>query len=126
MGATTFIRSQNCYQVGLLLDQWEYPFWVLLQQTNKMPVHISHVGVVNNSAAKSEPGSSEGLVCAVVSVDYQAYEPTSKSGPSLAAWMDGPVKVLLTNTIAVSNPQKVDEVGSKEAAAYSPALYSGK
>ena len=95
--ATAFIRSQKCSQVGLLLDDWEYPLWVLLRGDNNIGVRITHVGVANNSAAKDESGSIDPFsVCAFVCVFCEHNKEAAMEARSYnPAWMAGPAEVLL-------------------------------
>jgi hypothetical protein len=95
--ATDFIRSQKCSQVGLLLDDWEYPLWVLLRGNNNIGVRLTHVGVANNSVAKRESGSIDPLsVCAIVCVFCEHNTEAAIEARSYnPAWMAGPAEVLL-------------------------------
>jgi hypothetical protein len=95
--ATDFIRPQKCSQVGLLLDDWEYPLWVLLRRNNNIGVRITYVGVANNSAAKYESGPIDPFsACAIVSVYCEQNKEAAIEARSYnPAWMAGPVKVLL-------------------------------
>jgi hypothetical protein len=51
IGATSFIRSSGCNQVGLMLgwDDYEYPLWALLPQAREGG-RMEHVGVTNSSS----------------------------------------------------------------------------
>lgn len=54
MEAVQFIKSKGCSDVGIILgeDDWEYPFFVLLQKDNTRVFRIEHVNVSNISAIK--------------------------------------------------------------------------
>jgi 4-amino-4-deoxy-L-arabinose transferase-like glycosyltransferase len=99
--ATDFIRSQKCSRIGLLRlpNDWEYPLWVLLRGNNNIGMHITNVGVANNSAAKYESGCSDPFaVCAIISGPYKPNKEAAaaiKAGSCKPAWMAGPVNVLL-------------------------------
>jgi hypothetical protein len=51
INAVNFIQSRQCYQLGLYLDKddFEYPLWILLQNSDK-PVNIQHINPANTSA----------------------------------------------------------------------------
>ena len=44
-GAADFVRSQHCSDVGIQMTDWEYPLWVVLQETVKDRVRLEHVGI---------------------------------------------------------------------------------
>jgi len=54
--ATQYIKSLNCRDVGLLLneDNWEYPFWVFLNNDPKIKYRLESVNVRNSSAPRPE------------------------------------------------------------------------
>ena len=62
---THLIVQQQCDHVGLILpvNAWEYPFWVLLQQSSTLPTRMEAVDVGNESAALQ---SAEFEPCAVI------------------------------------------------------------
>jgi len=51
IGATQFLSNTQCSDVGLILpvDNYEYPFWVLLGEPDGRAVRIEHVNVTNIS-----------------------------------------------------------------------------
>jgi 4-amino-4-deoxy-L-arabinose transferase-like glycosyltransferase len=108
--ATDFIRSQKCSQVGLLLDDWEYPLWVLLRGNNNTGVKIAYVDVANNSAAKYESKSIDPFsASAIVSVYCEHSKEAAMEARSYnPAWMAGPVKVLLKPRIVALDCPEVD------------------
>jgi len=54
MGAVQFIKSKGCLDIGIILDEddWEYPFFVLLQKNTTHMFRIEHVDVNNISSVK--------------------------------------------------------------------------
>lgn len=49
--ASELLKSQECSDIGLVLvNSFEYPLWVLLQQDNKKHFHFQHIAVNNISA----------------------------------------------------------------------------
>jgi hypothetical protein len=72
LGATRFLRSVNCHNVGLVIgaDHWEYPFWILLGN-GRQPIRLEHVRVKDPSSRISYPrGAFE--PCAVLSNEIRA------------------------------------------------------
>ena len=68
---TSILNSQTCSNIGLALgiDDWEYPLWVLLQNSKK-PYRIEQVDVKNLSAKKSQVYPHNNFVpCAIMSVE---------------------------------------------------------
>lgn len=68
--AVDFVRSQKCSDVGLYMggDDWEYPFWALLQSDHRQKTRIRHLGVKNISAVKSATDAPF-TPCAIISVN---------------------------------------------------------
>jgi hypothetical protein len=54
VGAVQFIKSKGCLDIGIILDEddWEYPFFVLLQKNTTHMFRIEHVDVNNISSVK--------------------------------------------------------------------------
>ncbi|MEH2279192.1 MAG: glycosyltransferase family 39 protein [Nostoc sp.] len=54
--AVEFLNTKSCSKIGLVLanDPWEYPFWVLMQQTKGKDFHIEHINVTNISVVKEK------------------------------------------------------------------------
>jgi hypothetical protein len=79
MGAAHFLKSQGaCSHIGLILrhtdfeiiDDWEYPFWVLLQGKENEGIRLEHVNVKNASAKKSKMHPFNVFTpCAIISLD---------------------------------------------------------
>jgi len=95
--ATEQIRLTGCRQVGLALgsNDWEYPFWILLDDQDRKPGWIGHVGVMNDSAVtRRDSGTGATESCAVIALD-------SADGFALASlekvyrkkWREAPVTV---------------------------------
>jgi len=65
--------TPQCKQVGLYLDanDWEYPFWVLLQRDIGKDVRIESVNVENVSAREYSQ-FPEFSPCAILAISYQA------------------------------------------------------
>lgn len=53
--STRFVLKAQCSDIGLVvgIDDWEYPFWVLLQENYNRTIRIEHVNVENISQIKS-------------------------------------------------------------------------
>lgn len=68
--AIQLLPEPECKQIGLYLDldSWEYPFWILLQQSLGKDVHIEAVNVENVSAEKYHD-FPEFTPCAVLSIN---------------------------------------------------------
>ncbi|MGZ5001492.1 MAG: hypothetical protein ACXV7F_14470, partial [Methylomonas sp.] len=68
--AASLISNEHCRQIGLYLDfdDWEYPFWAMLQQDLGKDVRIEAVNVENVSARKYKE-FPEFTPCAVLAVN---------------------------------------------------------
>lgn len=55
ISSAQFVLKSQCSDVGLVLgiNDWEYPFWVLLHENDKRTIRIEHVNVANISQMKS-------------------------------------------------------------------------
>lgn len=55
ISSAQFILKSQCTDIGLMLgiDDWEYPFWILLRENAKRTIRIEHVNVANISQVKS-------------------------------------------------------------------------
>ena len=64
-----FLKSQ-CSNIGLVMggDDWEYPFWVLLQENTKRPIRIEHVSIENISAKYNKYPFKAFTPCVVIIV----------------------------------------------------------
>lgn len=70
--ASNFIRDRGCSAVGLSLggDDWEYPFWVMIQEDGRMNVRIEHVQVQTQSTVLSRlPWFDSFRPCVIISLD---------------------------------------------------------
>jgi len=68
--ATRFINAQKYHHIGLSFggDQWEYPFWVLLQKNTSPSVRIEHIDVQNISNVISRaPFTPDATICIMCS-----------------------------------------------------------
>jgi 4-amino-4-deoxy-L-arabinose transferase-like glycosyltransferase len=97
IGATNFVRSLGCSEVGLLLGwaDWEYPFWVLLPETGLGRVRLEHVGVENGSRRFpiSPPRFSP---CAILVTSIRVSDPLLLGERTyVPAWSGGGVTVLV-------------------------------
>jgi 4-amino-4-deoxy-L-arabinose transferase-like glycosyltransferase len=92
--AVQWVETQKCPAVGLDLGEYgvEYPFWVLLQKTNRERIWIEHVNVRNISTAKFRSNSSP---CAVISARWEGDEAISGGTTYTKAWSSGPVQVFI-------------------------------
>jgi hypothetical protein len=76
LAAANFVQSTNCNQIGFSFEDdptgriWEYPFWVLLENTNGKTKTMQHLRADNVSKLKlqQEPYKSY-QPCAVITVD---------------------------------------------------------
>ena len=95
--AADFVISQKCREVGLTMggNDWEYPFWVLLQSDNVRKTRIEHLNVKNISAIKSVPDDLF-TPCAIISVDSgQGGEIIHKGHGYTSGWSMEPVRVFV-------------------------------
>ncbi|XWK88880.1 MAG: hypothetical protein U7127_02110 [Phormidium sp.] len=52
-GASEFLKSQGCYDIGMvMINSFEYPLWIILEQDKKKVFHYQHIAVDNISANK--------------------------------------------------------------------------
>ncbi len=95
--AADFVKSQKCLDVGLHMggDDWEYPFWVLLQSDHGRKARIEHLGVRNVSAVKSSEYSTF-TPCAVISLNAAHGEKHIHAGNVYTlGWYMEPVSVFI-------------------------------
>jgi hypothetical protein len=93
--AAKFIKSQGCTEVGLSIggNDWEYPFWVLLDRDKKESVRIEHVDVTNISN-KASHSIKKFTPCAIIytnTTDLQ--NKVSSDGNYSRKWFADPVSV---------------------------------
>lgn len=72
IAATDFLKSQKCPDIGLLLrgNDFEYPFWVLLQRNSDQRFHIENINVKNRSKIKYNVYPFNNFSpCVIVSLD---------------------------------------------------------
>ncbi len=72
--AINFIKSKECYSGGLLMseDSWEYPFWVIANNSSKQLFNFEHINVKNLSSVKYR--DRKFIPCAIISVDAEDRE----------------------------------------------------
>ena len=104
IGATNFLKSQKCSKVGLSIraDDWEYPFWVLLEKDNTQEIHIEHINVKNISSVKSREYPYKNFIpCAIISIKPQnnqektGEEIVTQQGTYVQEWSAKPVSVFM-------------------------------
>lgn len=101
--AANFVEEQKCKNIGLSLrpDAWEYPLWILLNNTNKQYVRIEHINVKNISVVKSSAYPFRNFIpCAIISVEPGQNQKISiKEGIYVRAWQSvespEPIQVFL-------------------------------
>jgi hypothetical protein len=115
VGATQFIKAHGCSQVGLLAgswNDWEYPWWVLLQQSPTSLSRLEHVQVNNPSAALADRKPFDRFdPCAIIEMQWRPEtiiatnysnkkrdEVLMPGGVYTSAWALGPVQVFLKKT----------------------------
>lgn len=57
IGATDFIKSKQCSNIGITFDKldiFEYPLWALLKTDSQAPYRIQHIAVNNVSKTKED------------------------------------------------------------------------
>ena len=70
-----YISNLGCSDIGLIMggDDWEYPFWVLLDEKSKEAFHIEHINVTNISKQKYGDGFlGTQRPCAILSLSADA------------------------------------------------------
>jgi hypothetical protein len=77
LGAVRTLKSQGCSQIGLVLrntkweiiDDWEYPLWVLLNADETRTFRLQHVMVENVSSKKNRTSPFNNFrPCAVIAM----------------------------------------------------------
>lgn len=109
MEAVQFIKSKGCSDVGIILDEddWEYPFFVLLQKNNTQVFRIEHVNVNNISAMKySIYPFNDFNPCAIISIKSGHEDKiVNKDTVYVKEWSSGPV--VRPGTVVRSRPVRV-------------------
>lgn len=97
IAATDFLKSQKCPDIGLLLrgNDFEYPFWVLLQRNSDQRFHVENINVKNRSKIKYNVYPFNNFnPCVIVSLDSrQDTEIAKQEGIYTKKWSQGPVNV---------------------------------
>ena len=96
INAVNFIQSRQCYQLGLYLDKddFEYPLWILLQNSDK-PVNIQHINPANTSAILKDVNF---IPCAVFSTKKdlnKSSEISVNQHKYIPAWSSNHVKIFM-------------------------------
>ena len=93
------MKSNKCGQIGLDIgfNDWEYPFWPLLNPDANDAIRIEHVNVNNESNRISVlPYFSRFSPCAIISSRAdQVEELTTKTGAYTKEWASSPVSVFV-------------------------------
>jgi len=99
LGAAYFLKSKQCGQIGLDIggNDWEYPFWPLLNPTANEAIRIEHVHVKNESGRISAlPHFSGFTPCAVISSRAdQVDELATETGAYTKEWVSSPISVFV-------------------------------
>jgi hypothetical protein len=98
-GAVYFLKSNKCGRIGLDIgsNDWEYPFWPLLNPAANDAIRIEHVNVKNESGLISVlPYFSGFSPCAIISSRAdQVDELAAKTGDYTKEWASSPISVLV-------------------------------
>jgi len=98
-GAAYFLKSNKCGQIGLDIgfNDWEYPFWPLLNPDANDAIRIEHVNVKNESGLISVlPNFSSFRPCAIISSRAdQVEELATETGAYTKAWASSPLSVFV-------------------------------
>jgi hypothetical protein len=99
LGAAYFLKSNKCGQVGLDIgtNDWEYPFWPLLNPEANVAIRIEHVHVKNQSGLISVlPHFSGFSPCAIISSRAgRVEELTTETGAYTKEWASGLISVFV-------------------------------
>ena len=97
---TDRIKSIGCTRVGLVLgaDDWEYPFWALIEQNNPKSVRIENVdiGIDNISNVKElDPYFRNFTPCVVIGVNQDQSTLNIQQNTYTLKWSSGPVSLFV-------------------------------
>ena len=99
LGAAYFLKADKCGQIGLDIgtNDWEYPFWPLLNPDANDAIRIEHVNVKNESGLISVlPYFSRFSPCAIISSRAdQVEELATKTGAYTKEWASSPISVFV-------------------------------
>jgi hypothetical protein len=99
LGAAYFLKANNCGQIGLDIGQndWEYPFWPLLNPDANNAIRIEHVNVKNESGLISVlPYFSKFTPCAIISSRAdQVEELATETEAYTKEWASSPISVFV-------------------------------
>ena len=99
VGAVNFIKSGDYDNIGLYYakSEWEYPFWVLLNEGREKKVRIEHVNVKNSTTDKYDEKSFQGFVPdVVIGIKIKGEKQVMCNGYTYAEeWASGPFRVFV-------------------------------
>ncbi len=99
LGAAYFLKSNKCGRIGLDIgiNDWEYPFWPLLNPDANEAIRIEHVNVKNESGLISVlPNFSRFSPCAIISSRAdQVEELATETGAYTKEWASSPISVFV-------------------------------
>ena len=96
--AIDYVKSKGCSNIGIILggDNWEYPFFALLQKSNPQGFRIEHVNVNNISSVKYNTYPFDSFdPCAIISVGIHDNEVVNKNVVYIKKWSSKPVSVFI-------------------------------
>jgi hypothetical protein len=93
------LKGNKCGQIGLDIgpNDWEYPFWPLLNPDANNAIRIEHVNVKNESGLISVlPYFSKFTPCAIISSRAdQVEELATETGAYTKEWASSPISVFV-------------------------------
>ena len=98
LGAAYFLKANKCSQIGLDIgpNDWEYPFWPLLNPAANEAIRIEHVHVKNESGRISLlPYFSRFTPCAIISSRADQVEELATERPYTKEWASSPISVFV-------------------------------
>ena len=99
IGVVDYVKSNGCSKIGIILggDDWEYPFFALLQKSNPQGFRIEHINVNNISKVKYNTHHFDSFdPCAIISVrSSDENEVVNKNVVYIKKWSSDPVSVFI-------------------------------
>jgi hypothetical protein len=99
ISSTEFLENTKCSDIGLMLplNNYEYPFWVLLNKNNGRTVRFEYVNVTNISHILSSENPFKTFVpCAIIVLNFvPPNQVTVGNITYLRAWLSYPVGVFM-------------------------------
>jgi hypothetical protein len=99
--ATAFVKSRGYRNIGISIggDDWEYPFWDLLNRDEAHPVRIEHFEVKDVSKRKATNFQDCDLPDCIISLVPSSEDRiTMNNGSFLKRWNSGPVTIFVRET----------------------------